>query len=274
MTTTLPVLDDAEASVRKRAALPARSLRRKGLLLRWATIATLLGIWQLKLGSGSDNNSYFAAPAHIVRDGVPYLRDPAVITGLTQTAREFLIAFALAGVFGVVVGVLLGLSHRLGPVGSDAAYLLYTLPQVPFYPLFILWLGTGTKSEIAFGISHGIMPIVLTTVAAAQRADPSLIAALRAMGANRRTVVRQVVLPSMVPDLITALRVGASLSLIGVLVAQVLVSIDGVGGLIAQLSGSLQAARLDAVVLAVCIAAVLVNVVLRLVERRLSRWRP
>jgi len=242
------------------------------LALRWATMVILVGAWQLALGGGKSHD-YFAAPSEIITKGVPYLGSTAAVNGLWATAQEFLIAFAIAAVAGVLLGVLLGLSGHIAPVAGDTVYLFYTLPQVPFYPLFVLALGVGRPSEIAFGITHGIMPIMLTVIAATSRVDPGLLSATHSMGANRRMRIRCVILPAIIPELMTALRVGAALALIGVVIGQVLVSVDGVGGLIGQLSGTLQAAPLNAVVLAVCFAAILVNVLLRTAEQHLSRWR-
>jgi NitT/TauT family transport system permease protein len=152
-------------------------------------------------------------------------------------------------------------------------YVLYTVPQVPFYPLFMLWFGLGFKSEVAFGVTHGIIPIIFGTMAAVAQVDQRLVDGARAMGASPLQRIRVVVLPAIVPGVVGALRVGSSLCLIGVLVAELLVSVDGIGGVIGQLAGTLQPAALDAVILAICVAAVLINVVIRLLERRLSRWR-
>ena len=261
----------ARAGSERRVTRPS-SLRRRAALIRWVTIALAIGVWQLLVG-GSDG-SYFAAPSKIATTGVSYLGSSECLHGLSTTAQEFLIAFVISAIVGIAIGVLFGLSRHTAPVVGDAAYLLYTLPQVPLYPLFVVTLGTGRPAEIAFGVSHGVLPVVITVVAAASRVDGQLLKAARSMGAGRLATIRTFVLPAIVPELITALRIGASLSLIGVVIGQVLVAVDGVGVLITQLVGTLQAAKLDAVVLAVCVAAVLVNAALRVVERRLSRWRP
>jgi NitT/TauT family transport system permease protein len=150
---------------------------------------------------------------------------------------------------------------------------LYTLPLVPFYPLFVLWLGLGFRSEVAFGAVHGVVPVVLGTMAAASRVDPLLVTAARSMGASRRRALSMVVLPASVPDVVGALRIGAALCLLGVLLAELMVSVDGVGHVIAGLIANLRGAEADAVVLAVCVGAVAVNVVLHAAERQLSRWR-
>lgn len=257
---------------RRRPRSQSRRPRTAAIALRWATLVVLVGGWQLALGGGKSHD-YFAPPSAIISDGVPYLGSTAGIDGLWATAQEFLIAFFIAAVVGILLGVLLGLSRHVAPVAGDTVYLLYTLPQVPFYPLFVLYFGVGRSSEIAFGVTHGVMPILLTVIAATSRVDPDLLTAAHSMGADRRMRIRCIILPAIVPELMTALRVGAALTLIGVVIGQVLVSVDGVGGLIGQLSGNLQAAPLDAVVLAVCIAAILVNSGLRVAERRLSRWR-
>ncbi len=108
---------------------------------------------------------------------------------------------------------------------------------------------------------------------AAADVDRGLLAAARTMGASAGQRLIKVVLPSIVPDIVGAPRVGAALSLLGVLLAELMISVDGVGTQISQLIANLRAPELDAVILTVCIGAVAVNSIAGVAERRLSRWR-
>ncbi|WP_433360247.1 ABC transporter permease [Actinoplanes sp. CA-142083] len=236
-------------------------------VLRAAAVGLLLVVWQVFAGG------YLAPPSEVFTTGVAYLFEADTLSGLGVTTVRFLAAFALTAVLGVGVGLVLGRSGRFVPPARDVFSVLYTLPLVPFYPLFVLWLGLGFRSEVAFGAVHGVVPVVLGTMAAASRVDATLITAARAMGAGRARALTMVVLPAIVPDVVGALRIGAALSLLGVLLAELMVSVDGVGRVISALIANLRGAEADAVILAVCAGAVVVNVLLLSGERRLSRWR-
>ena len=79
--------------------------------------------------------------------------------------------------------------------------------------------------------------------------------------------------PSTLPDVIGALRIGAALCLLGVLLGQLMISVDGVGFVIGTLISNLRAPELDAVILVVCLGAVAVNTAMSAAENRLSWWR-
>ena len=238
--------------------------------LRWAAIAVLLIAWQIAAAGAS---AYIAPPSRVFTTGAAYLADSETLGGLGVTTVRFLAAFAVTALVGVPLGLALGRAGRLAPPARDVFTVLYTLPLVPFYPLFVLWLGLGFRSEVAFGAVHGVVPVVLGTMAAASRVDGTLVTAARSMGASRGRTLTMVVFPATVPDVVGALRVGAALSLLGVLLAELMVSVDGVGHVIAALIANLRGAEANAVVLAVCAGAIAVNVALAAAERRLSRWR-
>ncbi|GIM89769.1 ABC transporter permease [Paractinoplanes toevensis] len=241
--------------------------------LRWLSIALLAVAWELVCRTVIRSDDYLAPPSRVLTTGLTYLADRDTLAGLGVTTTRFLGAFAITALVGVTLGLALGRTGRLVPAARDIFTVFYTLPLVPFYPLFVLWFGLGFRSEVAFGAIHGAVPVVLGTMAAASRVDETLITATRAMGAGRTRVLTMVVLPATVPDVVGALRIGAALSLLGVLLAELMVSVDGVGHIIAALIANLRGPELDAVILAVCVGAAVVNAGLHRGERRLSRWR-
>ncbi len=265
--TTAAAVPVRTAAVRRTAAGPALALR------TGAVLAVVAG-WQL-LTQGSDAaDSVLAPPSRVATVGLRYGLTIDSMANLEITTIRFVIAFVLSALVGVVLGVVLGRSGRhIFPAARDVTAVVYALPLVPFYPLLVLWLGLGARSEVAFGVLHGAIPVLLATMGAAATVDDNLLTAGRAMGASRRAQLTGVVLPAITADVVGALRTGAALSLLGVLLAELLISVDGVGGQIGQLISNGRAAELDAVILMVCVAAVTINSVLSVAERRLSRWR-
>ena len=242
--------------------------------LRVVTLATLVLGWEVIARLYLQDSLFLAGPVAIAQALPATVSDPAVRESLAVTAGEFLVAFALATVAGVLFGALLGATRRAFAPSRNLLQMAFSLPQVALYPLFILWLGFGFSSKVAFGFTHGIFPVLLGTMAATKMVDANLITAIRAMGGRRRTVVRKVVLPSILPEVVSSLRVAAALTLLGVLLAELMVSVGGVGAMLHSLSSSFAPARLYALIATVCAAAIVVNLLLGFFERRLSRWRP
>lgn len=248
--------------------------RRGPLTLRVVTIAAVLVAWELLAAALFRESLFLAGPVAIAGALPGTLTDPEILEALALTAAEFLVAFSVVAVAGVLLGAALGATQATFQPARNLLQVAFSLPQVALYPLFILWLGIGFSSKVVFGVTHGIFPMVLGTMAATKMVDRNLIDSVRAMGGGRVMIVRKVVLPSILPDVVSSLRVAAALTLLGILLAELMVSVGGAGAILHSLSSSFVPARLYALVLTICVAAIVVNEVIGYFERRLSRWRP
>lgn len=258
------------------AAAPLRGARsaRRPAVLRVSTIAVALVVWEVLAAVFFRDSLFLAGPVAILVALPGTLTDPEILEALAVTAVEFLVAFSVVAVAGVVLGAALGATRAAFQPSRNLLQVAFSLPQVALYPLFILWLGIGFSSKVAFGVTHGIFPMVLGTMAATKLVDRNLIDSMRAMGGGGVTIARKVVLPSILPDIVSSLRVAAALTLLGILLAELMVSVGGAGAILQSLSSSFVPARLYALVLTICAGAVVVNEVIAFFERRLSRWRP
>ena len=243
-------------------------------VVRWATVVLFLALWEFLLDGPFAGNNFIAAPSGVVSRGLPVIFEPANLNALWQTTSRFLQAFAIVAVFGTAIGLVLGRIHRQVFHGArDVVTVLYALPMVPFYPLFVLWLGLGMRSEVAFGVIHGIIPVILITMTASAGVDPNLVTSGDSMGASALQRLRLIILPAILPDVFSALKIGAALSLLGVLLGELMISIDGIGTFISGQINNHGAAPLDAMIIVVCVGVVVINVILSAIERRVSKWR-
>ena len=118
-----------------------------------------------------------------------------------------------------------------------------------------------------------MFPMIVTVVAGVQNVDPVLLKAARSMGANRRQILRWVVFPNLVPSFFTGMRLGMTAVLLGVLLAELYVSIAGVGYYTVQYTQSFRPAKLFALVSVLAAMAIFLNEVVRRAENHFSRWR-
>src|SRR5205814_6338878 len=122
-------------------------------------------------------------PSRIVASLGDLFNTRGVPAALQITAWELAVAFAISVVVGLIVGLAVGLhrfSHKsLMPI----ILLLYGTPQITILPLFILYFGIGPACKIAFGVTHGIFPIIVTVVAGVQNIKPILLRSATSMGA-------------------------------------------------------------------------------------------
>ncbi len=205
--------------------------------------------------------------------GPMFAERPQLAAALGLALAELIAAFGLAVVVGIALGVAIGLSDLGRRSLFPIVLLVYAIPQVVLLPLFILSFGIGPASRIAFGFSHGVLPIVVNTVAGMRNVNPLLLASARTMGASRAQVLRHIVFPNMVATVFTGLRLAMTLTLLGVILAELFVSTNGIGYFTQLFAQTFKPAPLFALTGSLAIAAMVLNELVRAVESRFNRWK-
>jgi ABC-type nitrate/sulfonate/bicarbonate transport system permease component len=242
-------------------------------LVRLALIVLLLAAWEIYARFVS-TSSLIAGPSDVALAWWPKVGgDPRVLAAVGVTLVELVVAFALSVMVGMLVGVLIGLTN----IGRRSLYpivlILYGIPQAILLPLFVLGFGLGPASKIAFGFSHGVFPVIINTLAGMRNVSPHLLAGAAAMGASRTAQVRYVIFPHMVTTVFAGLRLAMTLTLLGVVLAEIFVSQGGIGFFTLLYSETFNPAALMALVLTLALMAIALNELVRLVEARFSRWK-
>jgi ABC-type nitrate/sulfonate/bicarbonate transport system permease component len=240
--------------------------------VRLAVIAALLIGWEL-LARRFGNQLFVAPPSATLLATAALLNDPAVVQALLAALREIAAAFAIAVVAGVLIALPLGLSTFWRGAMLPLILGLYAIPQVTVLPLFVRIFGLGPPTKIAFGVTHGVFVVILTVIAAMRTIDPILLRAATSLGASRRQLILDVVLPSLVPSLFTGMRLAMSGVLLGVLLAELYVSTTGIGFFTQAFTNAFAPAKLFGLILLLAAIAIAINEVMRAFERRLGRWR-
>jgi NitT/TauT family transport system permease protein len=148
---------------------------------------------------------------------------------------------------------------------------LYTIPKVTLYPVMLLVFGLGMSAKIAFGVIHGLIPIILFTLGAVKNIPPVFLRTARALRLSPVETARGVLAPAVLPEITSGLRIGFSLCLLGVLIGEMFASQRGIGFLIINGINSHNVQMTTAVTLIVILFAVAANSALMAVERRLYR---
>jgi ABC-type nitrate/sulfonate/bicarbonate transport system permease component len=196
-----------------------------------------------------------------------------VPNALRITAWELAVAFSMSVVIGLVVGLAVGLQRFTHRSFMPIILLLYGTPQVTILPIFILFFGIGPASKVAFGVTHGIFPIIVTVVASVQNIKPILLTSAHSMGASRWQVFRWVIFPHMIPSFFAGMRLGMTGVLLGVLLAELYVSTAGIGYFTTLFTQSFNPTKLLGLISVLAAMAIALNEIVRRLELRYSRWR-
>jgi NitT/TauT family transport system permease protein len=186
------------------------------------------------------------------------------------TAGAFALSFALSAVVGLSLGLVLGLRRFAGDVAEPVLAGFYTIPKVTLYPVVLLLFGLGMSAKVAFGVMHGLVPVTLLTMTAVKTLPPVLPRAARALRLSPAQTMRWVLMPACLPQIVAGLRLGFSLSLLGVLIGEMFSSQRGLGFLLVSGLAQHNVPLSTAVVLIIVVFAIAANVAMLRLTRRLT----
>jgi ABC-type nitrate/sulfonate/bicarbonate transport system permease component len=263
---------DAEATRRSSwRSFQAFMLARPGLA-RLGVIALLLGVWEIAARFYVDK-MFLSPPSSVFTSLQTVLLTPGVPAALRITFFELFIAFVLSIAIGLSIGLTVGLNRFSHRSFMPIILLLYGTPQVTILPLFILYFGIGPASKIAFGVTHGMFPIMVTVIAGVQNIKPILLTSARSMGASRWHIFRWVIFPHMIPSFFSGMRLAMTGVLLGVLLAELYVSTAGIGYFTTLFTQNFDPTKLLGLISMLAAMAIGLNELVRRAEVRFSRWR-
>ena len=187
------------------------------------------------------------------------------------TLVSFSYALLLSYAIGLAIGVWMGFHRLSGAVGEPILISLYTLPKVTLYPVVLLIFGLSVAGRVTFGAMHGVLPVALLTMNAIRNIPPVYLKSSQALHLSKWQVIATVLLPATLPEVVAGLRIGFTLTLLGVLLAEMFAAKHGLGSLIINAMQLLQGEEMVSVALVLFAFAALANALLLFIEHRLHR---
>jgi NitT/TauT family transport system permease protein/taurine transport system permease protein len=240
-------------------------------LRRGLIILIVLGLWEAVRRFNLVGPLLLASPSEI---GAALFKSwLEYAAALRLTATEIVVALAFAWTLGIGTGTIAGLRPFLGSTAGPLLSSLFAVPIISWYPLFMVWFGIGVSSKIAYAIVSGFFPIAINTMNGIRALDHQYILLGRAIGCSRRQIIFRILLPMAMPSIVSGLRIGTALVVIGVIVAEMLASLGGIGYLISYYRSIYATAHVYLGILFALGCALFANWGLSIIERRFTHWR-
>jgi ABC-type nitrate/sulfonate/bicarbonate transport system permease component len=251
-----------------------RRQRREQRLVRAAQLAmVVLVIAGMYLLNATAGKLVMPRPDAIIAQSVRMWSDGTMLRALGQSLGVLSLGYLLAATTGIAFGVLLGGFRFLGRIFDPFVNAMNSTPGAAFIPLIIVWFGLYTEGKVVLVWHAALFPILINTAAGIANANKDLVEMGRAFGAKRATLFWTVMVPDALPSIISGLRIGAAVSTVGTIIAELTMAQSGLGGLLATAGNRFQMDRYFAVVVVLMVLGTLISGALRLAERRVGRWR-
>jgi NitT/TauT family transport system permease protein len=284
MTVPTAPADAPGVAVATPTAAPVATPRKLGSRSRWSVLATRLalvvlwlGSWQLVATKWIDK-FIFSRPTDIGKQLVTWFTEGtsqgSIWEQIRITMQEAVVGFLIGAVLGIVFGVLLGRSRFLSDVCAPFIKGANAIPRIVLASLFVIWFGFGMSSKIATAVVLVFFAVFFNAFQGAREVDRTLIDNARILGASRRQVLTTIVLPSATTWILASLHTAFGFALIGAIVGEFTGADKGVGLLIAHSQGTFNSAGIYAAMIISTVLALLAELILTRVERRLLSWRP
>ena len=239
----------------------------------WAFFALLLIVWEAASRARLVDPLFLPPPSQIWKA----LEDMTLSGELARHLGASLLRIGAGWLIGTVAGILLGGLIGLSWLGRSAGLpfisALFPVPKIALLPLLILWFGIGEASKVATIALGVFFPMAVSTYAGVDNVPRNLIRMAQSFNVPFPKIILNVVMPAMLPSVLSGFRISASIALILVVSAEMIGANIGIGALLLTSGNLMQTDQLMAGIVAIAIMGILIGALISWLERMLLGWR-
>ncbi len=238
-------------------------------------LLVFLGGWELVIRLGVIDSFFLPAPSAVVERMTQLASGPEAVLwhDIKMSASRVLTGFVLSVLVGVPFGLLMGMSPGVRAALNPIVSIIRPLPALSWIPLSMLWLGIDEQQKYAIVFMGSFASVLVYTTEATLRVDQTLIAAARNLGANRLQVIRYVVLPGALPNILSGLKVVLAIAWTCVIFAEMVGANSGLGFRIWTAKEWSDTGQVLVGMLSISITVLLLDILFRGLERLLLPWQ-
>jgi len=195
-------------------------------------IVFLLILWELLARFDVINTFLMSSPSKVIITTIDLFKNYDLISHIFITSYETILSFSLASLIGLLVASIFWINEPLAKIFDPYLTVLNSLPKVSLGPLIIIWMGANTSSIILMAILIEVFTTIISLYNAFLKTDYYKILLFKSLNATKFQIFTKLVFRGNLPTLINTLKINVSLSLIGVIMGELLVSKKGLGYLI------------------------------------------
>lgn len=267
------------ASGEERADWKTRLLSGSGFttLVSVITLATVLFVWWAVTALGYIDALFLPAPqdilSRIARLVTTGYMDATLQQHLAASLWRIGLAMLAAVLLAVPTGIAIGRSRIARGIFDPLIELYRPVPPLAYLPLIVIWFGIGELSKVLLIYLAIFAPIAIATASGVRNVDPTRIRAAQSLGATQWQLLRHVIIPSALPDILTGLRIGLGVGWSTLVAAELVAATLGLGFMVQSASQFLATDVVVSGILVIALIAFVLETGLRHLQRKLTPWQ-
>ena len=251
-----------------------KKIKRNNFFVKLTQILILivfLIVWQLLSDYKIINPFIFSSPIKVIETVINLHTTGDLYNHILITVWETLISFVLGTLLGILIASIMWWNKFLAKVIDPYLTVLNSLPKVALGPILIIWVGAGMQSIVVMALLISTIITIINVYQGFINIDPIKIKLMQTFKATKSQIYFKLILPGTISNIISCFKVNISMSLIGVIMGEFLVSKEGIGYLI--MYGS-QVFNLDLVItgtIILCIVAAIMYSLVLYIEKKLIK---
>ena len=240
-------------------------------LFQFLILIVFLIVWQLLSNYKIINPFIFSSPIKVIETIINLHNSGDLYNHILITVWETLISFVLGTLLGILIASIMWWNKFLAKIIDPYLTVLNSLPKVALGPILIIWVGAGMQSIIVMALLISTIITIINVYQGFISIDPTKIKLMQTFKATKTQIYFKLILPGTISNIISCFKVNISMSLIGVIMGEFLVSKEGIGYLI--MYGS-QVFNLDLVItgtIVLCIVAAVMYSLVLYIEKKLIK---
>lgn len=245
----------------------------KKRLVRYSPLLLLAILWQVVSYFELVSSSALPSLSSVGAAWIEMMGSGELVKNASASLLRGGAGFVLAVVFGAALGIAMAWWKPVNAVIGPLAEAFYPMPKTALIPVTVIWLGFGNSSKILLIFLGCLLPVMLGAFNGARSSEQVLVWSARSMGASRLRVLRDVVLPSAMPELLNGIRTSLALTFILIVTSEQIAAREGLGNLIGYLGANGSYAAMYAVVLTVAFLGFAADRIYQYFMRRTLLWQ-
>lgn len=238
---------------------------------RLLIIVIFLIIWQLLADLKIINTFIFSSPKKVVETIISLYNNKNLFSHIWVTIYETVLSFSIATILGTIMAAILWWFKNVQKVIEPYLTILNSLPKVALGPIIIIWFGAGIKSIIFMALLISLIITIINVYEGFDSTNQNKIKLMKTLGAKKYQIFFKLIFPNSISTIISALKINVSMSLIGVIMGEFLVSKKGIGYLILYGSQVFNLSLVISGIFILCIVAALMYYLVSYIEKKVTK---